>query len=79
MNVAWDKDGPAREFAKKHLLPYPVGRDASGLVAGAYRVDATPASFFIDKAGVLVERVDGEFQGDAETEFGRRIEALLAR
>jgi len=42
-------------------------------------VDATPASFFIDKKGVLVERVNGAFESDLEGEFSRRIEKLLAQ
>jgi peroxiredoxin len=79
VNVAWDKEALARKFVEEGRLPFPVGRDSSGIIAGAYRVDATPASFFIDKKGVLVERADGEFQGNAEAEFSRRIEKLLAQ
>ena len=79
MNVVWDKDAPARKFVDENRLPFPVGRDSSGTIGGVYRVDATPASFFIDKKGVLVERVDGEFESNAEGEFSRRIEKLLAQ
>ncbi len=79
VNVVWDKDGPARKFVEDYRLPFPVGRDSSGIIGGAYRVDATPASFFIDKKGILVERVDGEFPTNAEGEFSRRIEKLLAQ
>ncbi len=78
MNVVWDKDAPARKFAEDYRLPYPVGRDSGGAIGGAYGVDATPTSFFIDRNGVVVERVDGEFPGDAMDEFSHRIEKLLA-
>lgn len=79
VNAVWDKDAPARAFVEDYRLPFPVGRDSSGTIGGAYKVDATPASFFIDKQGVLVERVDGEFETNAEAEFSRRIEKLLAQ
>lgn len=79
VNATWDKDAPARKFVEEYRLPFPVGRDSSGTIGGAYRVDATPASFFIDKNGILVERVDGAFEADMEGEFSRRIEKLLAQ
>jgi peroxiredoxin len=79
VNASWDKDAPARKFVEDYRLPFPVGRDSSGTIGGAYRVEATPASFFIDKNGVLVERVDGEFERNAEDEFSRRVEKLLAQ
>jgi hypothetical protein len=79
VNVVWDNDAGARLFVDDYRLPFPVGRDSSGVVGGAYRVDATPVSVFIDKKGILVERHEGEFEGDAESEFSRRIEKLLAQ
>jgi len=39
-------------------------------------VDATPASFFIDRQGILVERKVG---GISQEEFERRIEKLLGK
>jgi hypothetical protein len=79
VNVVWDKDAGAQKFAENYRLPFPVGRDASGVIGGAYRVDATPASFFIDKKGVLVERLNGSPEGELESAFSRRIERLLAQ
>jgi len=79
VNATWDKDAVARRFVEEHRLPFPVGRDSSGSIGSLYRVDATPASFFIDKKGTLVERVDGSPEGDLETEFSRRIERLIAQ
>jgi hypothetical protein len=79
VNASWDKDSPARKFVEEHRPPFPVGRDSSGAVGSLYRVDATPASFFIDKKGILVERIVGSPEGDLEGEFSRRIEKLLAQ
>jgi peroxiredoxin len=78
VNVLWDKEAEAKQFVKEYGLTFPVGRDGSARISTAYKVDATPASFFIDRKGVLVERVTGEFQFDAEGEFSRRVEKLLA-
>jgi peroxiredoxin len=79
VNAVWDKDAAARKFAEDYRLPFPVGRDASGVIGGAYRVDATPASFFINRKGVLVERLDGSPEGELEGAFSRRIERLMAQ
>lgn len=79
MNATWDKDAAARRFAEEHRLPFPVGRDSSGSIGSLYRVDAVPTSFFIDKKGTLVERVNGSPEGDPEAEISRRIEKLLAQ
>ena len=79
MNATWDKDAAARRFAEEYRLPFLVGRDSSGSIGGLYRVDATPASFFIDKNGTLVERLNGSPEGELEAEFSRRIEKLLAQ
>ena len=75
INVIWDKADDAKRFVEKYHLPYPVGLDASGAIGGAYGVDATPATFFIDKGGVVRARQDGE---GSEAEIAKRIEALLA-
>ena len=74
VDVAWDQEQPARIFVKVHELPYPVGRDASGAIGGAYGVEATPTTFFIDRQGKLVDRVEGE-QNAAE--LSQRIETAL--
>jgi|PlaIllAssembly_1097288.scaffolds.fasta_scaffold3999651_1 peroxiredoxin len=79
INASWDKDAAARKFVEEHRLPFPVGRDSSAVIGSLYRVDATPASFFIDRKGMLVERIVGSPEGDLEGEFSRRIEKLLAQ
>ena len=77
INVHWDKEAGAKRFLEEYRPTYLVGRDADAKIATAYRVDATPASFFIDRKGILVERVTGSFELDPEGEFSRRIEKLL--
>jgi hypothetical protein len=79
VNVSWDKESSAREFVKKYLLSFPVGRNPNREIEIPYDVDSTPSNFFIDKNGVLVERKIGSFEGDLEAEFSRRIEKLLAQ
>ena len=74
VDVNWDQEQPARIFVKVHTLPYPVGRDASGAIGEAYGVDATPTTYFIDRQGKLVDRVEGEQEAP---ELDRRIDALL--
>lgn len=75
INVIWDNADDARRFVKTHHLPYAVGLDAGGAIGDAYGVDATPATFYIDKGGVVRVRQDGV---GTETEIAKRIEALLA-
>lgn len=75
INVIWDKADDAKRFVQTYHLPYPVGLDATGAIGGAYGVDATPATFFIDKGGVVRARQDG---AGSEAEIAKQIEALLA-
>lgn len=79
MNATWDKEAAARKFVEEYRLPFPVGRDSSGSIGASYRVDAVPTNFFIDRQGILVERVNGALEGDQEAQFSRRIEKLLAQ
>jgi len=73
--MSWDKESSGRRFAETYRLPFPVGHDANGRIALLYRVEATPNSVFIDKAGVVVRQVEGAMQ---ESSFEREIEKLLA-
>ena len=75
VNVTWDKEGDARRFVEQYRLSFPVGRDASGLIASKYMVEATPNTFFIGKDGKIVDRVDGELD---EAGFEQRIQKILA-
>ena len=75
VSVTWDKEGDARKFVEQYRLPFPVGRDASGVIASKYLVDSTPNTFFIGKDGKIVDRVDGELD---EAGFDQRIQKILA-
>jgi len=79
VSVSWDKESSARKFAEEYRLPFPVGHDAKAVIGTPYEVESTPANFFIDKNGVLVERKIGAFEGDLEAAFSSRIEKLLAQ
>ncbi len=74
IDVPWDSLQPAQLFVQVYKVAYPVGRDASGAIADAYGVEATPTTYFIDRKGILVGRVEGEMD---PAELTRRIESLL--
>lgn len=80
VNVSWDTESGAKKFVEEYRLPFPVGRDAGGKIAGLYAVDATPATFFIGRDGKVVSRVDGAPEDVAAIRAGleHRIERLLA-
>ena len=80
INVSWDTESGARRFVEQYRLPFPVGRDADGRIAGLYAVEATPATFFIGKDGRIASRVDGAPEDTAAVRAGleQRIEKLLA-
>jgi peroxiredoxin len=75
INVNWDKEADAKRFIEQYLLPFPVGRDARGLIAANYGVESTPNTFFIGKDGRIVGRVDTEME---EAAFEQRINSLLS-
>ncbi len=74
IDVPWDSLQPAQLFVEVYKVAYPVGRDASGAIADTYGVEATPTTYFIDRKGILVDRVEGEME---PSELNRRIESLL--
>jgi peroxiredoxin len=80
VDVAWDREGPAKEFVEKYHLTLPVGRDADAQVGTLYGVESTPTTFYIGKDGKLVERVSGapEDVEAIKNGFEYRIEKLLA-
>jgi peroxiredoxin len=74
VNMSWDKEAGGRKFVEEYKLPFTVGRDGDEKIKNLYKVEATPSTFFIDKAGILRRRVDGEM---AEADIEREIEKLL--
>jgi len=54
-----DKQGDAQAFVTKYGLPYDVVYDPNGAVGGQWNVNAIPATFFIDKDGVVRDSIVG--------------------
>jgi len=54
-----DKQADATAFVARYRLPYPVVYDPGGAVGGLWKVDAIPATFFIDAGGVVRDHVVG--------------------
>lgn len=74
VNMAWDKEAGGRKFVEDYKLPFTVGRDGDARIATLYKVEATPNSFFINRAGILQRRVEGAMD---EADLEREIEKLL--
>jgi cytochrome c biogenesis protein CcmG, thiol:disulfide interchange protein DsbE len=70
-----DLSSDARRFARQVGWTYPLVRDGAGDVLGPYAVAAFPETFFVDRSGKLVARVDGEV---TEEELTENIERALA-
>jgi cytochrome c biogenesis protein CcmG/thiol:disulfide interchange protein DsbE len=70
-----DLSSDARAFARQVGWTYPLVRDGAGDVLGPYAVAAFPETFFVDRKGKLVARVDGEV---TEAELTANIERALA-
>ncbi len=49
----------AQGFVNEYGFQFPVPVDEEGVVAGAYRIQAIPTSFFIDSDGIIVKKVIG--------------------
>ena len=49
---------PAKAFVAKTGTTYPVGLDATGEIARAYRVTSMPTTIFIDSQGNIVRRLN---------------------
>lgn len=74
VNIFSDQEEAARDFVKRYELTFTIGRDVSGAIGRLYSVTATPTFIFVDKAGLLVERLVG---GMSEADYRKRIEDLL--
>jgi cytochrome c biogenesis protein CcmG, thiol:disulfide interchange protein DsbE len=70
-----DLSSDARRFAKQVGWTYPLVRDGAGDILGPYAVAAFPETFFVDRAGKLIARIDGEV---SEDELRSNIERALA-
>jgi cytochrome c biogenesis protein CcmG, thiol:disulfide interchange protein DsbE len=70
-----DLSSDARRFAKQVGWTYPLVRDGAGDILGPYAVAAFPETFFVDRTGKLIARIDGEV---SEDELHSNIERALA-
>lgn len=70
-----DLTADARRFARQVGWTYPLVRDGAGDVLGPYAVSAFPETFFVDRKGKVVARIDGEV---TEAELEENIERALA-
>ena len=70
-----DLSSDARRFAKQVGWTYPLVRDGAGDILGPYAVSAFPETFFVDRSGKLIARIDGEV---TEDELTTHIERALA-
>ncbi len=75
VSVSQDQEQPARDFAQRYKLTFPVGHDDSGELTSLYVVQTAPTISFVDRAGNLLEWHVGEL---TEAAFLQRIEDLLA-
>lgn len=69
VGVSVDADGTdenIREFMKEFAITYPIWRDPDGRISSQFLVVGVPATFLIDKQGVLRWRKTGPIQpGDS--------------
>jgi cytochrome c biogenesis protein CcmG/thiol:disulfide interchange protein DsbE len=70
-----DLTSDARRFARQVGWTFPLVRDGEGDVLGPYAVAAFPETFFVDRSGKVVARIDGEVTRESLTE---NIERALA-
>ncbi len=54
-----DKLDKAKEFVSHFQLPFPIPLDEKGEVTNLYQVNAFPTTFFVDRNGVITEKVLG--------------------
>lgn len=56
-----DKDSvaAAQRFVAVYNVPWPTALDLSGAISDSYRVLAIPTTFFVNRDGIVVARVEG--------------------
>jgi thiol-disulfide isomerase/thioredoxin len=71
------QDAEIREFAKDFGMTYPIWRDPDERIQSLYLSLGVPASYLIDRQGILRWRRIGVIS-EADTTFTRALEAALA-
>ncbi|KEK20710.1 thiol:disulfide interchange protein [Bacillus manliponensis] len=65
----------AKQFAERHKFQFPVLLDMDGVAGVAYKVVSLPTTYFVDKDGVIVDRVIGVLPPEElEKKFQQLIE-----
>ena len=67
--------GNVRAFAEEFGITFAIWRDSSGEIQRIYRTTGIPEAFVIDRDGVIIKKVIGATEWDAETnvELIRRL------
>ena len=68
-----DSRAAVTEFAKESKLVFPVALDLNSTVKRAYRIFGPPATFFIDRKGVIREIVLGPITAERAREAMKKI------
>ncbi len=77
--IAIDLQEPASvvaAYARKHGLTYPIVLDPDGVTVSTYGVFGLPTHYFIDRAGVIVDRSFGELD---RAQMEQRVATILGR
>lgn len=79
LGITLDEDiSEAQAFLGKTPVTFPILSDASGKVADAYKNQAMPSSYFIDRKGNLAHLHQGYRPGE-EAKYKKVIRKLLAQ
>ena len=65
-----EEPAQVEEFFQSLELSFPVLLDAKKDVAQKYGIQYIPTTFFIDKDGIIQEKIIGAFSGKAQIEMG---------
>jgi len=72
-----DKDSveAARRFESVYKVTWPTALDVSGSISDTYRVLAIPTTFFVNRDGIVVARVEGPLGAD---QLAAELKRLIA-
>lgn len=80
LGVSLDRMAPSKmqQFLQQHQMSFPVALDSGYQVARQYRVQGTPTSYLINRAGKMLGGISGP--GDWSSQAARKLFThLLAR
>ncbi len=70
-----DSSSEAEQFLQNHNLSLPVLLDTGKVVARRYNIRGIPTTFFIDKDGIIQEKIIGAFTSKAPIE--NRLDKIM--